>query len=108
MNLGWGTSVPPPYYLHSHSAPRSLNIHSVHGPVINPVDTSEQRSAGGSSGGSAAAVAAGMCDALVRLRGLWVSRFKNITTGLLGPIQEVLFGFQHRTVVLLVSSHHMD
>ncbi|KAI0923586.1 hypothetical protein AcV5_009084 [Taiwanofungus camphoratus] len=50
----------------------SLNVYSVHGPVINPhqpphslvrwVDR-ERRSAGGSSGGSAAAVAAGMCDA---------------------------------------------
>ncbi|KAI0367579.1 amidase signature enzyme [Pilatotrama ljubarskyi] len=50
----------------------SLNIHSVHGPVVNPFglrETSdeqrpvERRSAGGSSGGSAAAVAAGFCDA---------------------------------------------
>ncbi|TFK39730.1 Glutamyl-tRNA amidotransferase subunit A, mitochondrial [Crucibulum laeve] len=45
----------------------SLNVHSVHGPVINPFTPStvtfEQRSAGGSSGGSAAAVAAGMCSA---------------------------------------------
>ncbi|KAF5316644.1 hypothetical protein D9619_006247 [Psilocybe cf. subviscida] len=47
----------------------SLNIHSAHGPVVNPFclseenDTSKARSAGGSSGGSAAAVAAGMCDA---------------------------------------------
>ncbi|KAL6309383.1 amidase signature domain-containing protein [Sparassis latifolia] len=50
----------------------SLNIHSVHGPVINPYQPThnsapwadrERRSAGGSSGGSAAAVAAGMCDA---------------------------------------------
>ncbi|KAH8996131.1 amidase signature domain-containing protein [Lactarius hatsudake] len=49
----------------------SLNIHSVHGPVINPYQhpasavewhVRERRSAGGSSGGSAAAVAAGMCD----------------------------------------------
>ncbi|KAF7309444.1 Glutamyl-tRNA(Gln) amidotransferase subunit A, mitochondrial [Mycena indigotica] len=51
----------------------SLNIHSAHGPVINPFQTSnpvsreqpERRSAGGSSGGSAAAVAAGMCYAYV-------------------------------------------
>lgn len=51
---------------------RSLNMYSVHGPVINPyqpADSSvswtdrERRSAGGSSGGSAAAVAVGMCDA---------------------------------------------
>ncbi|KAF8902385.1 amidase signature domain-containing protein [Gymnopilus junonius] len=45
----------------------SLNIHSVHGPVKNPIGLSqapaEERSAGGSSGGSAAAVAAGMCHA---------------------------------------------
>ncbi|KIM44426.1 hypothetical protein M413DRAFT_442403 [Hebeloma cylindrosporum] len=41
----------------------SLNVHSIHGPVVNPFDVSERRSAGGSSGGSAAAVAAGMCDA---------------------------------------------
>ncbi|PPQ98049.1 hypothetical protein CVT26_003044 [Gymnopilus dilepis] len=45
----------------------SLNVHSVHGPVKNPLglfqDPPEERSAGGSSGGSAAAVAAGMCDA---------------------------------------------
>ncbi|KAI9440754.1 amidase signature enzyme [Lactarius indigo] len=50
----------------------SLNIHSVHGPVVNPYQHPanavewhgrERRSAGGSSGGSAAAVAAGMCDA---------------------------------------------
>ncbi|KAH9074850.1 amidase signature enzyme [Lactarius deliciosus] len=49
----------------------SLNIHSVHGPVVNPYQhpasavewhVGERRSAGGSSGGSAAAVAAGMCD----------------------------------------------
>ncbi|KZP28740.1 amidase signature enzyme [Athelia psychrophila] len=41
----------------------SLNVHSVHGPVVNPFNLPERRSAGGSSGGSAAAVAAGMCDA---------------------------------------------
>ncbi|OSD05395.1 amidase signature enzyme [Trametes coccinea BRFM310] len=46
----------------------SLNVHSVHGPVVNPVGLQdgvpvERRSAGGSSGGSAAAVAAGFCDA---------------------------------------------
>lgn len=50
----------------------SLNIHSVHGPVVNPFKTTpsslssynvERRSAGGSSGGSAAAVASGMCQA---------------------------------------------
>jgi len=51
---------------------RSLNVHSVHGPVVNPYQHTsiavdwherERRSAGGSSGGSGAAVAAGMCDA---------------------------------------------
>jgi len=48
---------------------RSLNIHSIHGPVINPFNLplektfNQERSAGGSSGGSAAAVASGMCDA---------------------------------------------
>ncbi|KAH9987131.1 amidase signature enzyme [Russula compacta] len=50
----------------------SLNVHSIHGPVVNPyqhpsstVDwhARERRSAGGSSGGSGAAVAAGICDA---------------------------------------------
>ncbi|KAI0766133.1 amidase signature enzyme [Trametes elegans] len=48
----------------------SLNMYSMHGPVINPFGASseiagslERRSAGGSSGGSAAAVAAGLCDA---------------------------------------------
>ncbi|KAL1692734.1 amidase signature domain-containing protein [Schizophyllum commune] len=57
----------------------SLNIHSVHGPVVNPfgswpaeetlgepeawVHRGKRFSAGGSSGGSAAAVAAGMCRA---------------------------------------------
>ena len=48
---------------------RSLNVHSIHGPVRNPFNLSsensfdQERSPGGSSGGSAAAVAAGMCDA---------------------------------------------
>ncbi|RDX54136.1 amidase signature enzyme [Lentinus brumalis] len=46
----------------------SLNIHSAHGPVVNPFglqdgEVVERRSAGGSSGGSAAAVAAHLCDA---------------------------------------------
>ncbi|KLO19288.1 amidase signature enzyme, partial [Schizopora paradoxa] len=47
----------------------SHNLHSVHGPVVNPhvppltSVASGKRSAGGSSGGSAAAVAAGLCYA---------------------------------------------
>ncbi|KAG1863573.1 amidase signature domain-containing protein [Suillus subalutaceus] len=51
----------------------SLNVNGIHGPVVNPYRSPnersipwaerERRSAGGSSGGSAAAVAAGMCDA---------------------------------------------
>lgn len=50
----------------------SLNLNSVHGPVVNPFqhpssvaswEERERHSAGGSSGGSAAAVAAGLCDA---------------------------------------------
>ncbi|KAG1816463.1 amidase signature domain-containing protein [Suillus subaureus] len=55
-----------------HASP-SLNVNSIHGPVVNPYHSlneksipwaeRERRSAGGSSGGSAAAVAAGMCDA---------------------------------------------
>lgn len=53
---------------------RSLNVHTSHGPVINPHQPSsstaswedrERRSAGGSSGGSAAAVAAGLSDVYV-------------------------------------------
>ena len=64
-------SLPP--YLFSLILHRSLNIHSIHGPVVNPFQSAfdtpwedrEKRSAGGSSGGSAAAVAAGMCHALV-------------------------------------------
>ncbi|KAG8221144.1 amidase signature domain-containing protein [Butyriboletus roseoflavus] len=51
----------------------SLNVNSIHGPVVNPYQPAhardvpwtdrERRSAGGSSGGSAASVAAGMCTA---------------------------------------------
>ena len=41
----------------------SSNVHSFHGPVINPLYTDHQRVAGGSSGGSAAAVAMGACFA---------------------------------------------
>ena len=54
---------------------RSLNVNSIHGPVVNPFQASnardvpwtdrERRCAGGSSGGSAASVAAGMCAACV-------------------------------------------
>ncbi len=72
MNSEWGTPVLL-FVAHPgfQSNRRSLNIHSTHGPVVNPYqhpasavpwDTRERRSAGGSSGGSAAAVAAGMCD----------------------------------------------
>ncbi|SJL13713.1 related to Glutamyl-tRNA(Gln) amidotransferase subunit A, mitochondrial [Armillaria ostoyae] len=52
----------------------SLNVHSVHGSVVNPFqhpsssvawENRERRSAGGSSGGSAAVVAAKMCDAAI-------------------------------------------
>ena len=67
----WGTPLIPL---------SSLNIHSVHGPVVNSFEPWPQEeealgeqeswvhrgkrfSAGGSSGGSAAAVAAGMCRA---------------------------------------------
>jgi aspartyl-tRNA(Asn)/glutamyl-tRNA(Gln) amidotransferase subunit A len=61
--------VPLQLFLRPH---RSLNVHSFHGPVINPFqhpssskpwEDREQRCTGGSSGGSAAAVAAGICDA---------------------------------------------
>ncbi|KAH0836862.1 amidase signature domain-containing protein [Lanmaoa asiatica] len=51
----------------------SLNVNSIHGPVVNPYQPAdardvpwtdrERRCAGGSSGGSAASVAAGMCTA---------------------------------------------
>lgn len=54
---------------------RSLNVNSIHGPVVNPYEPAhardvpwterERRCAGGSSGGSAASVAAGMCTAYV-------------------------------------------
>ncbi|KAK0466847.1 amidase signature domain-containing protein [Desarmillaria tabescens] len=52
----------------------SLNVHSIHGSVVNPFqhpsssvawEKRERRSAGGSSGGSAAVVAAKMCDAAI-------------------------------------------
>ncbi|KAG7445109.1 amidase signature enzyme [Guyanagaster necrorhizus] len=52
----------------------SLNVHSVHGSVVNPFqhpsstlawENRERRSAGGSSGGSAAVVAAKICDAAI-------------------------------------------
>ena len=61
----------------------SLNVHSVHGPVINPHQVPhsssswadrERRSAGGSSGGSAAAVAAGLCDTYEILDSLFYMR----------------------------------
>lgn len=57
-------------YRVAHFEHSSLNIHSVHGAVVNPYhsESSESRSAGGSSGGSAAAAAAGFCDAYDFLR----------------------------------------
>lgn len=63
MNLGWGALEYFNLQHISHALSRSMNVHSAHGPVVNPINLSERRSAGGSSGGSAAAVAAGMCDA---------------------------------------------
>ena len=69
MNLEWGTITQKLSVVNTHPENRSLNIHSIHGPVRNPFNFSpekladQERSAGGSSGGSAAAVAAGMCDA---------------------------------------------
>ena len=75
MNLGWGMycTVSRELILFPTTYHRSLNIHSIHGPVVNPFQPAsdtpweerEKRSTGGSSGGSAAAVAAGMCHALV-------------------------------------------
>jgi hypothetical protein len=70
-NLGWGKISNSAYIFVNQYLPetRSLNIHSIHGPVRNPFNLSsensfdQERSSGGSSGGSAAAVAAGMCDA---------------------------------------------
>lgn len=86
-----------------------MNIHSIHGKTINPIDISEQRSAGGSSGGSAAAVAAGMCDALVFVNHRHGSVFIDmLPTALLGQILVALFDFQHHTVESLVSNHRMD
>jgi aspartyl-tRNA(Asn)/glutamyl-tRNA(Gln) amidotransferase subunit A len=41
----------------------SSNVHSAHGPVINPRFKDHKRVAGGSSGGSAAAVSMGACFA---------------------------------------------
>jgi Amidase len=74
MNLEWGTSRLKFFFVGSlclQEIFRSLNVHSIHGPVRNPFNLStensfdHERSPGGSSGGSAAAVAAGMCDAWV-------------------------------------------
>lgn len=70
--FGMGYSLSFPFWASAYESLRSLNIHSVHGPVVNPFKTTpsslssynvERRSAGGSSGGSAAAVASGMCQA---------------------------------------------
>ena len=78
---------------------RSLNIHSIHGPVINPFNLplekpfDQERSAGGSSGGSAAAVAAGMCDAWVlsfikfRPAGLTLNNFSALGTDTGGSVR---------------------
>lgn len=74
MNLEWGKSYLWVSQLSANARlRRSLNVNSIHGPVVNPYHSPneksvpwaerERRSAGGSSGGSAAAVAAGMCDA---------------------------------------------
>jgi Asp-tRNA(Asn)/Glu-tRNA(Gln) amidotransferase A subunit family amidase len=73
MNLEWGRSYFWVSLLSANAPFRSLNVNSIHGPVVNPYHPPnekhihraerEQRSAGGSSGGSAAAVAAGLCDA---------------------------------------------
>lgn len=62
-SLGWGLLYWIPQPGVTERVRRSLNLHSIHGPVVNPHDLSDHRSAGGSSGGSAAAVAAGLCDA---------------------------------------------
>lgn len=69
MNLEWGKVMKIDSGRLLIEFTSSLNVHSIHGPVKNPVflfqhdGLDEERSAGGSSGGSAAAVAAGMCDA---------------------------------------------
>lgn len=50
----------------NHKKYSSANIHSIYGPVVNPIsynNGAEKRSAGGSSGGSAASVAMDMCTA---------------------------------------------
>jgi len=75
----------------------SLNVHSVHGPVRNPIDMIEKRSAGGSSGGSAAAVAAGMCDACVPPQ-IPRNIFISLILALWARIQEVLFVYPLPTV----------
>lgn len=72
----WGVSPPGSWNgTLSRYLCRSLNINSIHGPVVNPHQPAhardvpwtdrERRCAGGSSGGSAASVAAGMCAACV-------------------------------------------
>lgn len=74
MNSAWGTFSTLVWFASFLSESSSFNIHSIHGPVINPYQPTsstlpwekrEARSAGGSSGGSAAAVAAGLCEAYV-------------------------------------------
>ncbi|KAJ8079562.1 Trimeric GatFAB AmidoTransferase(AdT) complex subunit [Marasmius tenuissimus] len=72
----------------------SMNTHSIHGPVVNPYQTSqsakstswrnrEKRVAGGSSGGSAAAVAADMCDVCVILRFPSIYKFLKVVNSAL-------------------------
>ena len=78
---------------------RSLNVHSIHGPVRNPFNlppaetsSDQERSSGGSSGGSAAAVAAGMCDAWVLISILfhpadWPNGFSALGTDTGGSVR---------------------
>lgn len=113
-------SLSPPQltYEFRFSIPRSLNTHSIHGPVVNPFrppstpcgSKRERRSAGGSSGGSAAAVASGACDACVGLIGYLFRRliFLVIRSGLWRLIQVGLFAFQLLIAGLWVSNHLME